>query len=196
MQASRRTELLEGAIEKMVAKLDEHPSTPYTENNVENLSGALNALRTSREIDREDAFAEQALNPSRMIEVVVPQEIADFILQFEGWTQQDIRFHAAGIEMKANELASSYALMLQRSRPIGHEPDTTQPVDPEREKLAPGDERKLYDAMEAAITDAEPPQTNEAGELVTPIYGAVETPVDGENGPPYDEPDYVGEKGQ
>lgn len=47
-----RTQLMEDAIELMVDKIKEYPSTPYTKDSVESLGGMLNALEVSMRIDR------------------------------------------------------------------------------------------------------------------------------------------------
>lgn len=57
-RARTRSQMIEDAIAEMVAKLIEYPSTPYTKDCVESLTGALNALEVSMRIDRADAKAE------------------------------------------------------------------------------------------------------------------------------------------
>lgn len=50
--ASPRTALLEVAVREMTEKLIEFPSSPYTQNATESLASALQAIKTSMEIDR------------------------------------------------------------------------------------------------------------------------------------------------
>ena len=50
--ARSRTEMIEDAIELMVAKIQEYPSSPYTKDSVESLGNMLNALDVSMKIDR------------------------------------------------------------------------------------------------------------------------------------------------
>ncbi len=52
-----RTALLEVAIGNITKKLIEFPSTPYTEDQVRSLSGAMAALEISKRIDREQKEA-------------------------------------------------------------------------------------------------------------------------------------------
>ncbi len=52
-----RTALLEVAIGNITKKLIEYPSTPYTEDQVRSLSGAMTALEISKRIDREQKEA-------------------------------------------------------------------------------------------------------------------------------------------
>lgn len=57
--ARSRTEMIEDAIELMVGKIQEYPSSPYTKDSVESLGNMLNALDTSMRIDSSHAEHEE-----------------------------------------------------------------------------------------------------------------------------------------
>ena len=45
---------MERAIDAMIEKLEQYPSTPYTQDAVNNLKGAFEALEISRRLDAQD----------------------------------------------------------------------------------------------------------------------------------------------